>query len=371
LFTVSAGTTFTVGGSSFNYTQTAGTTTVSGTLTSTTLGTLAVNGGSLFGGGTLGYNVVDDSVLSPGTSIAATGKLSVADTYTQQSAGALDIQLNGTTAGTNYDQLKVTGAATLGGTLNITLGFTPTVGQTFTILTASSLGGTQFTTVNGLAINGTEHFTITYGAGGVQLKVVTGALTIPNQPSNTLVTRLIPAPMRHGSSVSVKGRYGLGVFDQKAAQVPAIAPGLSMARTPVAFGRPSAGMGQLPLGREFSMARTPVSQSAAPVALPVSFLMPATGMHGFRPMDQFGSGALASAPVSTGDAGTAGSFGISSSSAASYNSMSSMNHMRFECGVDLKALLKTSRKQLVKGLWAAPDSKDALAIGYMTYTGSH
>ena len=45
----------------------------------------------------------------------------------------------------------MTGAATLGGTLNITLGFTPTVGQTFTILTASSLGGTQFTTVNGLA----------------------------------------------------------------------------------------------------------------------------------------------------------------------------------------------------------------------------
>jgi len=321
---------------------------VSGTLTSTTLGTLAVNGGSLFGGGTLGYNVVDDSVLSPGTSIAATGKLTVADTYTQQSAGALDIQLNGTTAGTNYDQLKVTGTATLGGTLNITLGFTPTVGETFTILTASSLGGTQFTTVNGLAINGTEHFTITYGAGGVQLKVVTGALTITNQPSNTLVSRLIPAPVRHGSSVSVKGRYGLGVFGQRMAPLPALAPAFSMARTPVA---------------------QPV---AAPVARPVSFGMAATGTPGFRPMDQFGSPlAAVSAPVSTGDFAAAGSFGISSSSAASYNSMSAMNHMRFECGVDLKALLKTSRKQLLKGLWAAPDSPDALDLGYMTYTGSH
>ena len=57
--------------------------------------------------------------------------------------------------------------------------------------------------------------------------------------------------------------------------------------------------------------------------------------------------------------------------AAAYNSMSAMNHMRFECGVDLKALLKTSRKHLLKGLWAAPDSPDALAIGYMSYTGSH
>jgi hypothetical protein len=51
--------------------------------------------------------------------------------------------------------------------------------------------------------------------------------------------------------------------------------------------------------------------------------------------------------------------------------MGAMNHMRFECGVDLKALLKTSRKQLLKGLWAAPDSPDALSLGYMTYTGSH
>jgi hypothetical protein len=342
---------------------------VSGILNSSTLGTLAVNGGSLFGGGTLGYNVVDDSVMSPGTSIAATGKLTVADTYTQQSAGALDIQLNGITAGTNYDVLKVTQGATLGGTLNITLGFTPTIGQTFTILTASSVTGT-FATVNGLAINTNEHFTITYHAGGSVVLTVVGGPAPPSGSasslaSNTLVTRLIPAPVHPGSGV--KGRYGLGVFGNKSMPHPVIAPALGMARTPVALpvsvGRPSAAVGQVPaIGRSFSMARTPV-------ALPVSFGMSATGGQGFRKMDVLGSPALASAPVSTGDAGAAGSFGIASSSAAAYNSMGAMNHMRFECGVDLKALLKTSRKQLVKGLWAAPDSPDALAIGYMTYTG--
>ncbi len=74
-FTVSAGTTFTVGGSGFNFTQTGGATTVDGTLTSATPGTLAVNGGSLDGAGTLGYNVVDDSTLTPGDSAAKTGKL--------------------------------------------------------------------------------------------------------------------------------------------------------------------------------------------------------------------------------------------------------------------------------------------------------
>ena len=77
------------------------------------------------------------------------------------------------------------------------------------------------------------------------------------------------------------------------------------------------------------------------------------------------------APVSAPDPGAAGSFGIAPVSAASYNSMSAMNHQRFELGIDLKALSKTSRKQLVRGLWASPDSPEALAIGYMTYTGSH
>ena len=53
-FTVSKGTTFTVGGSSFNFTQTGGVSTVDGTLTSSTAGTLSLNGGTLAGEGTLG-----------------------------------------------------------------------------------------------------------------------------------------------------------------------------------------------------------------------------------------------------------------------------------------------------------------------------
>src|ERR1017187_570327 len=77
--------------------------TVDGNLTNS--GTLSTK---LFGGGTLGYNVVDAGILSPGNSVATTGKLTVADTYTQSAAGALDIAINGAAAGTNYDQLKVT-----------------------------------------------------------------------------------------------------------------------------------------------------------------------------------------------------------------------------------------------------------------------
>jgi autotransporter-associated beta strand protein len=45
-----------------------------------------------------------------------------------------NVRLNGTSVGLNYDQLKVQGAVTLGGTLNVTAGFTAAVGDTFTII---------------------------------------------------------------------------------------------------------------------------------------------------------------------------------------------------------------------------------------------
>jgi hypothetical protein len=228
----------------------------------------------------------------------------------------------------------------LGGTLTIKLaaGFTPTVGETFTILTASTVSD-QFTTVNGLAISGSEHFNITYNTGSVVLTVASGALPATSlSVSNTLAQLTHPA-LNSGSSTT--GRYGLAVS------------GPSLVRLP---------------------ARVTATVPAASVTrmVPTSPVYAAGGMHGIHPMDQFGSPAPAvTAPVGTGDAGAVGSFGITGVSAASYNSMSNTNHMRFECGVDLKALLKTSHKQLLKGLWAAPDSPDALAIGYMTYTSNH
>ncbi len=319
-FTVSTGTTFTIGGSSFNFLQTAGSTTVAGTLNSSSLGTVNLDGGTLTGAGTIGDNLVDDSTLDPGTSAAKTGKLTVADTYTQDAGGTLNIQINGAAPVTKYDQLKVTGSATLGGVLNIDLGsFTPSIGEKFTILSASSVAD-QFTTVNGLAINSNEHFTITYNAGTVVLTVVNGALTASS--NNQMITQ-------------------------------AIYPGL--------------------YHRTMSLARVPAASATAPVWHPVSFAASGMGMRALRPRDEMGAPAAFSA--TTGDAPVAGGMGLSPGlapvSALAYNSMSAMNHMRFECGLNLKALMKTSRKQLVRALWAAPDSPEALSIGYMSFIGSH
>jgi hypothetical protein len=53
----------------------------------------------------------------------------------------------------------------------------PTVGQMFTILNATTGVSGTFSTVNGLSINGTEHFTITYNGNNEVLTVVSGAAT--------------------------------------------------------------------------------------------------------------------------------------------------------------------------------------------------
>src|SRR5262249_28035351 len=106
------------------------------------------------------------------------GLLAITGTYTQTSAGSLNISLGGLTAGSQFGQLNVPKVATLDGVLNLALinGFVPNIGDSFKILTASSVTGT-FATVNTLCINSNERFGITYEAGDVLLTVVAGACT--------------------------------------------------------------------------------------------------------------------------------------------------------------------------------------------------
>ena len=160
------------------FTQTGGKTTDDGTLTDS--GGFSLNGGSLFGKGTITGSVTASSsgTITPGDSATATGILKDTGTYTQNS-GTLDISIDGTTAGTQYDQLNPT-TAILSGTLNINrpTNFVPSIGSAFKIMNFSSETGT-FSTVNGLAINSTEHFTITYQSTDVLLTVVSGPCPPP------------------------------------------------------------------------------------------------------------------------------------------------------------------------------------------------
>jgi len=169
--TVEAASSFTVGGS---YTQTAGTTTVDGTITAPSGMTLQK--GSLLGQGTVAASVTSSgATVTAGDSSKKPGTLTITGTYTQQSKGTLDIYVGGTAAGT-FGDLAVSNGVSLGGTLTIKLvnKFVPAVGDSFTIVTGSTLSGT-FATVNGTSINSSEHFEVNYTSTAVTLTVVSGA----------------------------------------------------------------------------------------------------------------------------------------------------------------------------------------------------
>ncbi len=105
-------------------------------------------GGTLFGTGNLSANNFTNSGgrLSPGYS---PGKMTFTDSENFTN-NILEIEVNGVgTPGTNFDQLVVSGTATLGGTLNVTINFSAIIGQQVTIVNASTISGT-FAVINGL-----------------------------------------------------------------------------------------------------------------------------------------------------------------------------------------------------------------------------
>jgi hypothetical protein len=114
-------------------------------------------------------SLVPSASLSNGTA-TPTGILTINGNYTQTAKNStLAIQINGATAGTQYDQVNVSGQVTLGGTLKLTLGTMLKAGDQFTILkhTGTSLiSGTFAGLPEGarLTVNGTT-FQISYKGG--------------------------------------------------------------------------------------------------------------------------------------------------------------------------------------------------------------
>ena len=129
-------------------------------------GIQAQNGGYYQG------NITNDGgVISPGASAGTVGTLTIDGNYTQTSTGVLNIEVNGTTPGTQYDQLVVTGTATLAGRLNVSAGFTPSVGNTFQFLQAGSITG-DFQVVSLPTLSGGVALTKTTGATDVTLNTI-------------------------------------------------------------------------------------------------------------------------------------------------------------------------------------------------------
>jgi hypothetical protein len=175
---VSKGSTLTVGGTNNSYNQSGGQTTVDGTLVGKGTTGISVTGGTILGSGTLKTNLsIGGGGTSPTINVGDSGKaglLKITGTYAQLSTGAMNVSIGGTTVGTQYSQLQVSGTASLGGALTAALvnAFTPTVGQTFTVMTAGSITGAFANST--IAINGSEHFVVSYTSTSVVLTVVSG-----------------------------------------------------------------------------------------------------------------------------------------------------------------------------------------------------
>ena len=145
--------------------------TLQGGSTLTVSGPLS-NAGTLGGSGTIVSSLVTNSgTVKPGGT--GTGILNITGNYTQTAAGALAVDIAGTTVGTGFDRLAVSGTATLNGALNVTSPFSPGLGNNFLVLTAATRTGT-FSSATGLTPGGAFSYTLSYSATGLTL--VTSAL---------------------------------------------------------------------------------------------------------------------------------------------------------------------------------------------------
>jgi VCBS repeat-containing protein len=143
---------------------------------------IALNGGSLH---------ISNPLSIPEGTLKGSGNIT--GSVTIGAAGAVNIELGGTTPGinaTDYDQLNITGAASLAGTLNVSLTgvFTPSIGNTFTIMTFASHTGT-FATTNLPSLGGGRAWgAVAYSSGSVVLSVVAGSNHAPTAVNDAYST---------------------------------------------------------------------------------------------------------------------------------------------------------------------------------------
>jgi fibronectin-binding autotransporter adhesin len=130
-----SGGTLNVGG---DFTNSTTLTVGSGATLSLSPGNTLTNTGLIKGAGTIVANMQSSGVVSPGSS---PGALHITGNFNELATGLLNMEIAGTTPGTQYDQLFVTGDLTLSGALQVTFidGFLPTAGQEFDLL---QTGGT-------------------------------------------------------------------------------------------------------------------------------------------------------------------------------------------------------------------------------------
>jgi hypothetical protein len=213
-----------------------------------TIGDLAVNGeidlnegsvvadsltllfGEMSGVGLVVADVTSAGYVAPGLSA---GELRISGTYVQTALGVLRAEL-GNHAASEWDRLTISGAASLGGTLEFTTlpTFSAPSGATFTILTFASRTGTfASVTVNGEPIAGSG-FSIDYNATNVTIKAL-GATDAPlaagGASSFELIGRRTPSGSVLELALPVESDVRLSLFDVSGREVAVLREGRTAA----------------------------------------------------------------------------------------------------------------------------------------------
>ena len=200
-------------------------------------------GGTLNGTGTVSgpTTVLNGGHVAPGLSPGVLNS----DSVTFNAGSSLDVELNGTTVGSQYDQLNVTGSVTLNNpTLNLNFGFMPVFGTSFTII--NNDGGDAVTgTFNGLPegavfVAGSVPVKISYVGGSsndVVLTVMCAALTLnPASPLPNGTAGTPYAPVTFTASGAFGGTAAFSVVMGAPPPGMTLSPGGVLSGTPTQTG---------------------------------------------------------------------------------------------------------------------------------------
>ncbi len=139
---------------------------------------LVLSGGELTGHGRIIYTSTGlatvtntGSVIKPGLPI---GVLTFENRLTLDPGSTVEIDLGGTTPGTQHDQLAVVNLVRLGGTLRLRLreGYVPAVGDKFAVVTFNSSSSAAFSAIEGQDIGGGKRLEVIYESSRVLVRCV-------------------------------------------------------------------------------------------------------------------------------------------------------------------------------------------------------
>lgn len=173
-----------------------------GTLTTTDNSASTGVAGRLSGSGKIVANLTSAGTIAPGLATSA-GSITVTGNVTLQSTAHLAFDLGGLVRKTGYDFFNVSGALTLGGSLDVALlgGFAPQAGNTFDLFDSASVAG-SFSALNLPVLTGglSWNTTLLPTTGVISVAGLTVAPT-----TYTLAASASTATIHKGGSATITG----------------------------------------------------------------------------------------------------------------------------------------------------------------------